>query len=392
MLFIIIISALLLSLIILGSIFIAPSWALGCYLSSVILILIGVFWVYFSLVYQRKQYAKKIHYRRDKIIKGGAGIKSVQPNKIIDPIFKYRLFPNQNHWFILICVISIIISLIPYQNWNRGEGIFDVISIFRMTMQMFVVDGGVSDFIQDSEKLPVMLNGIDGKGILLFNVYTALLCVITGLIFTFKLINIFAKEFKAYFDYWLWHPCSDIYVMSELNERSIILAESIFLKYYGEQSSNKQDKGEKKDLAKYARIYFCDVYSDNGEKNSELIYRAKRLGAVVMKKDIAEIKIKNFCRSNKFYLIGDSEEENVGQAQQICQSQGAKETKKELYVYIYATRSESELIIDDMHSQNNEQSDNEVESQPNQGTQTQNQSSEQNMNGEAEQTEDKNVA
>lgn len=342
--------------------------------------------------YQRKRRIEQLTDRRFEILgKKGAvqsdpniieNGKKPETNAITDLVFRERVFPTQNGIAIFLVITGLIFCLVPYQNWKGAEGVLDFINIFRQTMQMFVVDGGISDFIQDGCVPPDMLEGMNQGFILILNIYTALMCVIAGLIFTFKLIDIFAKEFKAYVDYWFIHPLSDIYVMSELNEASLALAESIFLKYYREKSKSKktpqnendtedeknsenknQTKAEKKSkkvkkkaeaekkLVKNVRIYFCDVYSDNKERGAELISRAKLLGAVVMKRDIAEIKIKSSCRSNYFFLIGSNEEENVEQAQQIRASSEVCKLKKNLELYIYATRQESEFIIDNMQNE-----------------------------------------
>lgn len=91
-------------------------------------------------------------------------------------------------------------------------------------MQVFVVDGGLTDFVENIKILSLLTNG--GKGVYL--IYTSCLLVFAGFLFTFKIVNLIAKEFKAYWDYWVMHRLSDIYVMSELNNRSIAVAESIF--------------------------------------------------------------------------------------------------------------------------------------------------------------------
>lgn len=310
------------------------SWTLLVFLASLILLFAGISLIYFAPIYQRKQYAKQLVNKHLAI--EGKSDKSPKINKVIDWFLKRRIIPSQKHLFFIAFILSVGLSLVPYANWGGVSGVLDFFTLIRKTMQMFVVDGGISEFIQ-SGCMPKMLQTVNDTGIIFYNCYTAILCIAAGLFFAFNILGVFAKEFYAYFDYWLVHPLSDVYVMSELNEKSITLAESIFCDY------NKQN-GK-------LRIYFCDVYSDNKEGNSELIYRAKKLGAVVMKKDITEIRIKEHAKNNTFYLIGEKEEENVEQAQQICASKEAKKTKKSLDIYIYATRQESEFIIDNMHNE-----------------------------------------
>ncbi|MCM1297075.1 MAG: hypothetical protein NC311_16165 [Muribaculaceae bacterium] len=327
-----------------GSFYISGSCAFVFYIVSLCCIFIGLILVYCASIYQKRQYAKELNYKQNKIIKGYhiENIKYGKFKKFIDYFLKYRSFPTQKQIFVLFFIVSIIICLVPYKNWNGADGVLDILNTIRLTMQMFVIGGDV-DGALELNQLPTLFKGISNYGILLYNIYTVLLAIVASLIFTFKVISLFVTELKSYIDYWIAHPLSNIFVMSKLNENSIILAESIFTNQYC-----CKDQTQKR-CTKHDKIYFCDVYSDNKENVMELIERAKRLGAVIMKKDISRIKIKKWCKSNKFYMISDSEEENVEQAQQICASNDAQRSGKRLEIYIYASRSESEFVIDSLH-------------------------------------------
>ena len=335
-----------------------------CFMSSALCLVGCCVLVVFAPGYQRYNNAKRLYEKYN-------GVKDMKNNRLVyEPfmnskvfkacawILKSRPFPSSIHLVILLFTISILFVLVPYGEWdnaidNKFFTFFYVLSgLFRNVMQVFVVDGGLTDFVENIKILSLLTNG--GKGVYL--IYTSCLLVFAGFLFTFKIVNLIAKEFKAYWDYWVMHRLSDIYVMSELNNRSIAVAESIFLSYYivGKQSYNSdqdivcQIKNKEK-RAKHVKIYFCDVDNIDREKNSALLKRAEQMGAVVMKRNIDDIKLKWHCKSNKFCMIGYSEERNIIYAQKISSLYNQKKFKKRLDIYIYASRPESEYIIDDMH-------------------------------------------
>lgn len=112
------------------------------------------------------------------------------------------------------------------------------------------------------------------------------------------------------------------YVFSELNEHSIALAEDIArlswrCKHHGRKEIEEGDKqllqSEKKWL-KSACIIFTDAYSDKeSETSSELLTRAKKIGAICLKDDILERPF-HFMRCKKklvYFLMDSNEESNV---------------------------------------------------------------------------------
>lgn len=344
-----------------------------CFLLSIICLIGCLFLGKFAPGYQRYKYAEKLLKKQSQIKKTEDGSQTEEGEKLIcswitTPLFtaifrplKRRPFPNYKHWIIAFFVLSVFIVLIPYVPWEDinsenpitivVDGLFNFSNLLRNVMQVFVIDGSITDFMGDKS----MINSLGYYQQSFYNCYVAIICVAAGFSFTFKIINLFAREFKAYFDYWAMHCFSDIYVMSELNNRSVTLAESIFLSYYifGNQvkksKSSINSKVNEMNRAKHVKIVFCDVHAEDNEKNSDLLLRAHQMGAIIMKRDIVDIKIKKFCKNNTFYLIGYSEENNISQANAICNTYQEGFCKKKLNVYIYASRSESEYIIDSMH-------------------------------------------
>ena len=136
----------------------------------------------------------------------------------------------------------------------------------------------------------------------------------------------------------------DIYIFSELNDKSIALAKSVFL-------SNKG-----------ARIVFTDVFSQNQEETYELISKARDIGAICIKSDIASFqwtgrieRISVFYKSYRFFMIGDNENENIEQTIKLHRKYNneSKITKK-IRIYLFSNSPSSEFAINTLtHSKDN---------------------------------------
>ena len=144
-------------------------------------------------------------------------------------------------------------------------------------------------------------------------------------IFTFGFVLSMFKNVSAYFKY-LRSYFNDVYVFSELNDRSIVLANDI-------KTKNKK-----------ASIVFTDVFEGNEEKIYELIEQAKKLGAICFKKDILIVNFKRHSknRSLSFFAIGNNETENLNQSLKLIESYRNRENT---HIYIFSTKIESELLL-----------------------------------------------
>lgn len=93
------------------------------------------------------------------------------------------------------------------------------------------------------------------------------------------------------------HPLKTKYIFSELNERSLALAENII------------DHESK--LIRRPIIVFTDAYlDDEQEKSSELYQSAKNIGAIVVADDIVKLNVKG-VNKKVFILIDENEENNA---------------------------------------------------------------------------------
>ena len=158
----------------------------------------------------------------------------------------------------------------------------------------------------------------------LYQVWAATLFVLAP-IFTFGFVLSLFKNLSAYLKY-LWAFNRDIYVFSELNEKSLVLANDI--------------KAKNKNVS----IVFTDVFEDNEENTYELIENAKRIGAICFKKDILVVDLKKHSRkrSVSFFAIGFNETENLNQSLKLIENYRDRENT---HIYVFSTKIESELLL-----------------------------------------------
>ncbi len=144
-------------------------------------------------------------------------------------------------------------------------------------------------------------------------------------ILTFDFLLSFFKNLSSYRRLLKKYFC-ELYVFSELNEKSLALAESIAKK------------------SKRNAIVFTDVFSKNEEESFELIKQANELGAILFKKDIVSVNFNLHSKRKKlaFFTIGINESENVNQAFSLIKHYRERENTM---LYVFSTSVDSELIL-----------------------------------------------
>lgn len=152
-------------------------------------------------------------------------------------------------------------------------------------------------FIVDCD-FELITTGIQDMSPLLQQCYLTLsscLYIVAPLL-TASIVLSFFENISAYNRY-VFAYFRDTYIFSELNERSISLASSL-------------KAADKKRL-----IIFTDVFDNDTESSYELLEKAKKLDAILFKKDITTINFKRHSTKTKlhFMIIGDDEFENFNQ-------------------------------------------------------------------------------
>lgn len=186
------------------------------------------------------------------------------------------------------------------------------------TIRLFVVDG---DFAFVTTNLDAEM----GEG--LFAAYSILLSVLFVLapVLTFGFAMTFFRNAAAYEQY-LCNPHADVFIFSELNEKSLALAESL----------HKTDSRR--------LLVFTDVFDTGEEQAYELINQAKKLGAICFKLDITASVFRWHSKKTRmcFFTIGEDSTENTRQALALIATYRGN---KNCELYVGSTQVATELLL-----------------------------------------------
>lgn len=208
------------------------------------------------------------------------------------------------------------------------------------TMRVFVLDGEFN-VIKDAV--------IQTDSSLLISVYSVYSCFLFVLapVLTASFVLSFFKATSNVIKY-AFYPRADLYFMSELNEKSLALAQDII----NNNTTNRR-----------RLVVFADVFENDEENNYELILRAKRLGAICFRKDILEIDLKLWRKTiknieepkskregiyRKIYFISDNENENLKQALIIAEkcNKNKSSCANGTQLYVFNSSDEGEVLLD----------------------------------------------
>lgn len=157
--------------------------------------------------------------------------------------------------------------------------------------------------------------------------YSAYLSVafVVAPILTFGFVLSFFKNASAFAKY-LLHFFSDVYVFSELNEKSLSLGADI-----------KQNH-------KRALIVYTDVFENNEEVSYELVERAREIKAILFKKDVLAVNFGAHCKRSQiiFYTIGGDETENIDQSLRLIERYRGRENTR---LFVFSSRIDGELLL-----------------------------------------------
>ena len=238
----------------------------------------------------------------------------------------------------LLCFFFAAVTIfcpIYYIDYLAAEtGFLKVIKAFLLSVQnvlrLVTLNGdfdNVRDFLSDGTRINGVLAAV-------YSVYAAFMILAAPLL-TAGFVLSFFRDASAMLRYSL-RPCRELYVMSELNERSLALAKNIL------------------ETKRRGRIVvFADVF-EKDEKEHELIFFARRLGAICVKKDVTDIGLKYARRcKRKIYLIGEDEDENLEQALKLIdRHRKGKFDTKDLEFYTFCVSAESEALLDSIDNGN----------------------------------------
>ena len=188
------------------------------------------------------------------------------------------------------------------------------------SIRLFVVDGEF-DIIHEN-----VTNNIGAISIP-YTIFAAIMFVAAPVLTISAILSLIQNVF-AYVSY-LLSFFSDVYIFSDLNEESVVLASSI-----------------RKNHPR-AAILFTDVFESNNEQSYELMQKARGISGVFFKNDIEFINYRIHSKKKKivFFAIGRDEPENIRQSMSLVNQYKDRENVE---LYVFSSTSEGELLLADI--------------------------------------------
>lgn len=203
-----------------------------------------------------------------------------------------------------------------------------VINVIKIILMSFHKALGLLVIATDYSVIQEFAKTLNGSEATVFSIIAATVFVLSPLL-TFGVILSFFKNLVAYISY-AFSFFKDVYVFSELNEKSISLAKSI-------REDNKK-----------SLVCFTDVYLKNGEKEYEAMEMAEQLNAICFKKDILSVRFNVNLTKKKivFFAIDESESENLTKAFVIAEKY---KNNKNASLYVFSSGREGEMMINSLN-------------------------------------------
>lgn len=219
-----------------------------------------------------------------------------------------------------VTIASVVMFLPIYANIFASDkfgGWKTILLSIHNTIRLFIVDGEFSFVTDNIKTVPDSIADV-------YTMFAALLFVVAPVL-TFGVVLSFFRNISAHKDYFLKY-FSEVYIFSELNERSLALARNL-------KSNDKK-----------RTIVFTDVFENNEETVYEMVTQAYELGAILFKKDIAAVNWGMHCKNKKmcFFIIGQDDDENIKQTLSLISKYNKRE---KVSLYVFTTSINSELLL-----------------------------------------------
>ena len=216
---------------------------------------------------------------------------------------------------------AVFISLLPVYG-----GILSGMTNSRLKTVAFALHNTFQIFTIDADR-EIILEGISSPRPWLSSVYSAFLSIVlvAAPILTFGFVLSFFKNVSAFVSYILRYN-RDVYVFSELNEKSLSLASDI-------------RKNHKK-----AVLVFTDVFGSSDEVSYELEEQAREIRAICFKKDILAINFRIHRAKSQmvFCTIGEDETENITQGLKLIDLYRDRDNTR---LFVFSSRVDGELLL-----------------------------------------------
>jgi hypothetical protein len=242
------------------------------------------------------------------------------------------------HVVLVATFISLVTMFYPVYLDSSTENPYQVIQAFLVSvyraMESFVINASIDDVM-------VATLGLDDWMRAAYVSFSTVLCVFAPVL-VFSLALSMIKSVSARWSYFLGRR-RNAYVFSRLSERSLALADSTS-KYHV-----KHPNGGKKPL-----IVFAGVVDEKNASAFELVEKARRDGAVLLKGRLPSVPLGQLWRSKQaetiFILIGEDRDENNTQALEILEkAETWNRCGDNTRLYVLDSSVESELLLDDFN-------------------------------------------
>lgn len=224
---------------------------------------------------------------------------------------------------VLLCSVFLSALVIYFPVCNaifEGEGLQTGKAIFMTlfdAIRLFIAEG---EFDVITEHLHQDAGWLYGA----YTGYATMLLVLAPCL-TFGIVLSFFKNISA----WRKYLCSyfkDVYVFSEMNEKSVTLAESLY--------NNDTQR----------RIVFMNVTDSEAGHNEDLVERVQIIDAICFKNDILTTSLVAHSKRKvmSFFAIGENENQNLEYALKLVESY---KNVPNTHLYVFTTRVEGELLL-----------------------------------------------
>ncbi len=207
----------------------------------------------------------------------------------------------------------------------------EIVSSLVHTLQSFSLDENYLLYLKGGKAL---MAAVFPKSCLMPHLYSFyvsilnVLCPVIGGAVIFALLTSIFPRIKL--TLWSWFPCKPIRYFSELNDRSLALAKSI-------RDHDARFVG--------SLIVFSDVYTDtDDEVVSERIQKAKLLGAICLKDDIADVSISR-RKGKKIFLM---DENAIGNLQALAALKGTGMSRRfhqKDEIYVFSNDDSGQMVV-----------------------------------------------
>ncbi len=256
--------------------------------------------------------------------------------------------------------VAIMILFVPiYWYGLAPSGVWSTVfkTLFlsaQNSLQLFVINASFDNVRE-------MISSIQGLPDLLADTYTAVVAVYF-IIAPLLTAAVALSLVKGLYESWRYvrnTRVKKLYIMSDLNEYSLALAQDILTNY----AYRDEDVLTQKEYDDYLdidpntptcngrkinrQVVFAGVTPRFAEDNPVLVEQAKELGAICLAKDITHIGLKrNKDIFRKLYFIADNEDANVTQAMVMIDVCSRLYNTDKTRLYVFAVSEESGVVLD----------------------------------------------